>query len=149
MELPRHRLERLTGMLSTLLSVVRSNCRRLVHLRSKPGAEGRDRTADTGFFRPVLYQLSYLGQGLVALVCPPAHCLTALEADPSRPTKGSKTGSFREEPHWRRRSGGGRSHTEGSVPESPERALRVPLQLPGWDTAKRLGGEQGPSPEVA
>ena len=27
------------------------------------GAEGRDRTADTGFFRPVLYQLSYLGPG--------------------------------------------------------------------------------------
>ena len=27
------------------------------------GAEGRDRTADTGFFRPVLYQLSYLGSG--------------------------------------------------------------------------------------
>ena len=30
-------------------------------LRSTCGAEGRDRTADTGFFRPVLYQLSYLG----------------------------------------------------------------------------------------
>jgi hypothetical protein len=25
------------------------------------GAEGQDRTVDTGFFRPVLYQLSYLG----------------------------------------------------------------------------------------
>ena len=24
------------------------------------GGEGRDRTGDTGFFRPVLYQLSYL-----------------------------------------------------------------------------------------
>ena len=32
-------------------------------LRPKTGAEGRDRTADTGFFRPVLYQLSYLGLG--------------------------------------------------------------------------------------
>ena len=28
-----------------------------------PGAEGQDRTDDTGFFRPVLYQLSYLGSG--------------------------------------------------------------------------------------
>ncbi len=27
------------------------------------GAEGQDRTVDTGFFRPVLYQLSYLGTG--------------------------------------------------------------------------------------
>ena len=27
------------------------------------GAEGRNRTVDTGFFRPVLYQLSYLGPG--------------------------------------------------------------------------------------
>ena len=35
-----------------------------VRLRSKTGAEGRDRTADTGFFRPVLYQLSYLGRGM-------------------------------------------------------------------------------------
>src|SRR4030088_2049562 len=28
-----------------------------------PGAEGQDRTDDTGFFSPVLYQLSYLGPG--------------------------------------------------------------------------------------
>jgi hypothetical protein len=28
------------------------------------GGEGRDRTGDTGFFRPVLYQLSYLTLGL-------------------------------------------------------------------------------------
>ena len=27
----------------------------------KGGAEGQDRTVDTRFFRPVLYQLSYLG----------------------------------------------------------------------------------------
>lgn len=27
------------------------------------GAKGRDRTADTGIFSAVLYQLSYLGQG--------------------------------------------------------------------------------------
>ncbi len=35
----------------------------LVVARPELGAEGRDRTADTGFFRPVLYQLSYLGPG--------------------------------------------------------------------------------------
>lgn len=33
--------------------------RELGHL----GAEGRTRTADTGIFSPVLYQLSYLGSG--------------------------------------------------------------------------------------
>src|SRR5690606_30209457 len=27
----------------------------------KPGAQGRNRTADTGIFNPLLYQLSYLG----------------------------------------------------------------------------------------
>src|SRR5580704_11530017 len=32
-------------------------------LLAPPGAEGQDRTDDTGFFRPVLYQLSYLGPG--------------------------------------------------------------------------------------
>ena len=40
---------------------------RLLVLRSNDGAEGRDRTADTGFFRPVLYQLSYLGLRLFDL----------------------------------------------------------------------------------
>ncbi len=39
----------------------RTTCTTGRSLRSKTGAEGRDRTADTGFFRPVLYQLSYLG----------------------------------------------------------------------------------------
>jgi hypothetical protein len=29
------------------------------------GAESRDRTGDTRFFRPVLYQLSYLGVGSI------------------------------------------------------------------------------------
>ena len=28
---------------------------------SRDGAEGQDRTGDTGIFSPVLYQLSYLG----------------------------------------------------------------------------------------
>jgi hypothetical protein len=42
-------------------------------LRSRSGAEGRDRTADTGFFRPVLYQLSYLGlEGFEMLALPHA-----------------------------------------------------------------------------
>jgi hypothetical protein len=27
------------------------------------GAQGRNRTADTGIFNPLLYQLSYLGNG--------------------------------------------------------------------------------------
>jgi hypothetical protein len=30
----------------------------------KSGAEGRNRTADTRIFSPLLYQLSYLGKGL-------------------------------------------------------------------------------------
>lgn len=38
-------------------------------MRAKTGAEGRDRTADTGFFRPVLYQLSYLGPDLLRSPC--------------------------------------------------------------------------------
>ena len=29
----------------------------------KSGAQGRNRTADTGIFNPLLYQLSYLGNG--------------------------------------------------------------------------------------
>ena len=29
------------------------------------GAEGRDRTGDTWFFRPLLYRLSYLGEALI------------------------------------------------------------------------------------
>ena len=30
------------------------------------GAQGRNRTADTGIFNPLLYRLSYLGAGLAA-----------------------------------------------------------------------------------
>ncbi len=29
----------------------------------KNGAQGQNRTADTGIFSPLLYQLSYLGEG--------------------------------------------------------------------------------------
>lgn len=31
------------------------------HLKLEGGAQGRNRTADTGIFNPLLYQLSYLG----------------------------------------------------------------------------------------
>ena len=48
---------------SKLWSIEPSSQRWVVSVRSNSGAEGRDRTADTGFFRPVLYQLSYLGRG--------------------------------------------------------------------------------------
>ena len=48
---------------SKLWSIEPSSQRWVVSVRSNSGAEGRDRTADTGFFRPVLYQLSYLGPG--------------------------------------------------------------------------------------
>ena len=33
------------------------------HLKMLGGAQGRNRTADTGIFNPLLYQLSYLGNG--------------------------------------------------------------------------------------
>ncbi len=33
------------------------------HLKVEGGAQGRNRTADTGIFNPLLYQLSYLGDG--------------------------------------------------------------------------------------
>ncbi|CAE6961610.1 conserved protein of unknown function [Ectopseudomonas oleovorans] len=34
------------------------------------GAQGRNRTADTGIFNPLLYQLSYLGQrGAIRRIC--------------------------------------------------------------------------------
>lgn len=36
--------------------------RYLNHLKAVYGAQGRNRTADTGIFNPLLYQLSYLGQ---------------------------------------------------------------------------------------
>jgi len=59
---PSTKVSRRLPGLDQRLDQMPGGCRRLkVDLRSKPGAEGRDRTADTGFFRPVLYQLSYLG----------------------------------------------------------------------------------------
>ncbi len=33
------------------------------HLKTKGGAQRRNRTADTGIFNPLLYRLSYLGNG--------------------------------------------------------------------------------------
>ena len=33
------------------------------HLKLIDGAQGRNRTADTGIFNPLLYRLSYLGNG--------------------------------------------------------------------------------------
>ncbi len=35
----------------------------LHHSKHNSGAQGRNRTADTGIFNPLLYQLSYLGDG--------------------------------------------------------------------------------------
>ena len=32
------------------------------YLKTMDGAQGRNRTADTGIFNPLLYRLSYLGQ---------------------------------------------------------------------------------------
>ena len=45
--------------------------RRFRHcLKTKDGAQGRNRTADTGIFNPLLYQLSYLGQrGAIRRIC--------------------------------------------------------------------------------
>ena len=40
-------------------------------LYSECGAEGQDRTVDTRFFRPVLYQLSYLGDPRRSVAAPP------------------------------------------------------------------------------
>ncbi len=33
------------------------------HSKEMSGAQGRNRTADTGIFNPLLYRLSYLGNG--------------------------------------------------------------------------------------
>ncbi len=33
------------------------------HLKTEGGAQRRNRTADTGIFNPLLYRLSYLGNG--------------------------------------------------------------------------------------
>ncbi len=45
------------------------------HLKTKGGAQGRNRTADTGIFNPLLYRLSYLGNG--ALLDGFAFCLSS------------------------------------------------------------------------
>ena len=33
------------------------------HIKAECGAQRRNRTADTGIFNPLLYRLSYLGNG--------------------------------------------------------------------------------------
>jgi hypothetical protein len=49
---------KVSGVGLTSYKPVESNARIRIRIS---GAEGQDRTVDTRFFRPVLYQLSYLG----------------------------------------------------------------------------------------
>ena len=50
----------------------------------KPGAQGRNRTADTGIFSPLLYQLSYLAMRAGAT---PGVGLRVVQAARGRPGK--------------------------------------------------------------
>ncbi len=59
-------MERVRGLEPLTSSLARKRTTTVLHSLDVKlyGAKGRSRTDDTGFFRPVLYQLSYLGQQL-------------------------------------------------------------------------------------
>ena len=58
-------MERKTGFEPATLALARrcSTAEPLPHI-TRHGAEGQNRTADTGIFSPLLYRLSYLGSAL-------------------------------------------------------------------------------------
>jgi hypothetical protein len=71
------------------------------------GAEGQNRTADTGIFSPLLYRLSYLGPNrwsckqMQLPIKPPGGCQGNFG-----PCRRKRTGSARQRPGWRSRPSG-------------------------------------------